>query len=248
MPRQPLQTTVAEASRTAPEAAGELLQLADGFQANAPGEPLTSKHWRGDARTFVCHTHIEIPGVKPDRFIPLVHLFYHQASLPRQPWYAEFLGGSAMHCDLPPEGGTLRQQLATGCFDLHVGKPRCYRQLVSLHSPLADTRVIVARSVDAGPDLQGDAVLTHTLDPNGEVLRWRSGALHWHHICTTPGAAVLPRPLDRWLINALRASGLDSAERGTYAREALSLAEWVTADGFDADVAALRAAMSTPAG
>ena len=95
----------------------------------------------------------------------------------------------------------------------------------------AATRVIVARSVDEGPALPDDTRLAFTLDPNGEVLHLEDDHLHWHHICCTPGAALLPQPLDRWLINTLRRLGLDGAERNTYRAEAEQLREWVSGAG-----------------
>ncbi|WP_197484230.1 hypothetical protein, partial [Halioglobus sp. HI00S01] len=59
------------------------------------------------------------------------------------------------------------------------------------------------------------------------VLHFENGRLHWHHICCTPGAGMLPGRLDRWLINAMRRTGLDCAERKTYRDEALKLRDWL---------------------
>jgi len=51
--------------------------------------------------------------------------------------------------------------------------------------------------------------------------------LHWHHICTTSGVRLLPGVLDRWLMNALRATGLDGKERETYTTEAEAFIQFV---------------------
>ena len=117
--------------------------------------------------------------------------------------------------------------VAWGRFDLGLSKPRYYRQLVSLARPALTTSVIVARSVNEGPNLPPGAQLAFTQEPNGEVLHWQDDYLHWHHICCTPGAGLLPGRLDRWLINGLRRLGLDSAERKTYREEALQLRDWL---------------------
>ena len=69
--------------------------------------------------------------------------------------------------------------------------------------------------------------LAYTLPPNGEVLHWADGCLHWHHICCTPGAAVLPGAADRWLLTALRFLRLDGAERATYRDEAQMMRRWL---------------------
>lgn len=180
-----------------------------------------------DAGTYVYHSHIAIGGQSAERLPWLAETFFNAASLSTQPWYPEFLGGECQPLSLPPEEGVIAQQLALGCFDVGLRQPRCYRQLVSLIKPDASSAVVVARSVKEGPVLPARSRLAYTLDPNGEVLLWRNACLHWHHICCTPGAALFSGRADRWLINTLRALGLDGPERNTYRREAELLRDWL---------------------
>ena len=103
-------------------------------------------------------------------------------------------------------------------------------KLLSLAQPDRQTAIVVTSSTDHRPNLAGDTVLAYTLAVNGEVLYWQNDCLHWHHICCTPGAAVLPGRLDRWLINSLRFLGLDQTERSTYQHEAEQLRDWLQVD------------------
>lgn len=213
----------------APVAASSLALLAEGARQvpYQPNEVHISRTWVPSAGTFCYQTHIAISAQSRERFEWAADLFFNAAKLDSQPWYGQFLGGDVEACELSPAGGMAAHQLCIGAFDLGVGKPRAYRQLVSLQSPEPDTAVIVARSINQGPSLEGNPKLAYTLDPNGEVLHWDGQHLHWHHICCTPGAAILPQPFDRYLINGLRRLGLDSAERKTYRTEAEQFRDWL---------------------
>lgn len=226
---QNLETTVQLAIRDAPTQAARLAELAAMHreQHRASGEHDTIKHWEPSAKTFCYQTHIAIEPQPEERLDWLAQVFYRQASLPSQPWYPQFMGGETASSDAAPAAGITEHQLAWGRFDLGLPTPRYYRQLVSLAHTGPSTRVIVARSVNEGPALPADARLAYTLNPNGEVLHFEEGRLHWHHICCTPGAGVLPARLDRWLINTLRRTGLDGAERKTYREEAEQLRDWL---------------------
>jgi hypothetical protein len=157
----------------------------------------------------------------------LSDIFFRAATLSSQPWYPQFKGGKSVVPDAPPAKGIARHQLTWGRFDLGLPTPRYYRQLVSAAQPDDFTTVIVARSVPQGPQLPEGAKLAYTLPPNGEVLHLHKDCLHWHHICCTTGAALLPAALDRWFINALRRLGLATTERTTYRREAEMLRDWL---------------------
>lgn len=187
----------------------------------------TIRHWQKDAGTYCYQTHIAISGQSKERLTELANTLYSASTLHSQPWYPQFLGGEAtpVAADTPP--GIGQHQLSVGQFDLGLRSPRYYRQLMSLAWPRADTAVIVARSVDSGPTIAQDASVAYTLAPNGEVLHWADSTLHWHHICCTPGAAIVPGIADRWLINMLRWLRLDSAERKTYRDEAVNMRDWL---------------------
>lgn len=189
----------------------------------------TERHWLPEFKTFVYHTHIAIAGQDARRCQRLAERFYHTASLSALPWYAAFLGGCSQPLQTPPSVAIDKHQLCWARFDLGLGQPRYYRQLVSMAAPDKATWVVAARSVDDGPPLPQHAVLAYTLGPNGELVHWdaRHQLLHWHHICCTPGAAMLPGRWDRYLMNALRGCGLDRAERTTYREEAEQMRNWL---------------------
>lgn len=221
--------SVQAAIEEAPGCARRLLAMAARHRAQHPliNAHQTIREWVPDAGTYCYQTHIAISDQPYERLAWLTDVFYHAATLDQQPWYPQFQGGRSQPCSLPTKEAITDHQLAWGRFDLGLGTPRYYRQLVSLGRPTLRTSVIVARSVDDGPPLPAGARLAYTQGPNGEVLQWQDGCLHWHHICCTPGAGLLPARLDRWLINGLRRLGLDSAERKTYRQEALQLRDWL---------------------
>lgn len=233
MPQQALELSEAAAAAEAQSTVATLERLAQ----DCPERAGISHHryWWPTARTYICHTCTEIPGQPIEALAAISDVFYRAATLASQPWYPEFQGGHSLASTARQHEGTLRQHRVSARFDLHVGKARCYRQLLSEHAPDTHSRVLVARSID---DPQGDVplagVLAYTLAPNGEVFEWQEGKLYWHHICTTPGARVLPGALDRWLINTLRRFRLDSAERGTYQREAELLRDWILGGAISA--------------
>ncbi|WP_188109671.1 hypothetical protein [Pseudohalioglobus sediminis] len=223
------QISVNEAVAGSPAHVDTLLAMAahHRLQHRAADQCETLRSWQPDAGTWCYATHIAVSGQAAGRLAWLADVFYHAAALPQHPWYPEFLGGCAEALSQSPPAGIARHQLCWGRFDLGLPAPRYYRQLVSLATPEAHTAVIAARSVDQGPALPDGARLAYTLPPNGEVLHFDAGLLHWHHICCTTGAAVLPGAADRWLINLMRRLGLDGAERDTYRREAEALRDWL---------------------
>jgi hypothetical protein len=221
--------SVEEAIHEAPASAGELATMAAQHRGNhtVTNQCQTIRHWQPGAGTFCYQTHIAITGQTSARFAWLTDVFFGAATFSCQPWYPQFKGGASQALGDTPAEGILRHQLSWGRFDLGLSAPRYYRQLISLAQPGKNTAVIVARSVPDGPRLPAHAKLAYTLPPNGEVLHLEDGCLHWHHICCTPGAALLPAKLDRWFINGLRHMGLDATERKTYREEAERLRNWL---------------------
>ncbi|MFK7977441.1 MAG: hypothetical protein AB8C02_14995 [Halioglobus sp.] len=213
----------------APLSARELDEMAASHRADhaLQNVPETRRAWIDSAATYCYQTHIAMTGQPLERLAWVSDVFYRAASLEAQPWYLQFLGGASQSLSAKPVGAVEKHQLCLGCFDLGVGQPRYYRQLVSLAMPNQSTQVIVARSVPDGPEAPKGNKCAYTLSPNGEVLYWEAGVLHWHHICCTPGAALFPPTIDRWFINALRRLGLDSAECSTYTAEANQLRDWL---------------------
>ncbi len=95
--------------------------------------------------------------------------------------------------------------------------------------PVHPLQVSVAAAVQEAP-VVGAALLdlaAHHRTAHGEVLYWEGECLHWHHICCTPGASLLPPAPDRWLINTLRRLGLGGPERTTYRNEAEQMRDWL---------------------
>lgn len=227
---QPLELSLQAAVDQAPKVAGQLRNLATLAKHCAPVKPSIQRYWIPSAGTYCYHTHIAVSGQSRKYFEWAVELFYSAAGLDSQPWYEQFLGGLREDCDTVPDKTIEKHQLCLGRFDLGLGAPRAYRQLVSLQRPDADTAVIAARSIAGGLIVPDDTTLAYTVDPNGEVLQWDGESLHWHHICCTPGPALLPQPLDRYFMNMLRLLRLDGAERKTYSAEAQAFRDWVQAD------------------
>lgn len=230
---QPLELPLRDAIEVAPQSARLLAAMATEHRTQHTVTDIcaTKRAWIADAGTFCYQTHIAISAQAEDRLFWLSDVFYRAASLKVQPWYPEFLGGVAEAVSATPAFGVEQHQLCLGRFDLGVGQPRFYRQLVSLAETDEHTRVIAARSVPDGPAPAPGGKLAYTLSPNGEVFFWENDCLHWHHICCTPGAALLPPRWDRLLINTLRRLGLDSAECNTYREEAHQLRDWLQSGG-----------------
>ncbi|MEE4661618.1 MAG: hypothetical protein V2J89_14200 [Halieaceae bacterium] len=236
---QPTQLTLDAAVTEAPENSEQLVALASAHRLAHPqaNHVDITRCWVPSAGTYCYQTHIAIAQQPDGRLDWLAEVFYNAASLPSHPWYPHFIEGKVQALGTPCAEGIAEHQLALGVFDLGLSTPRCYRQLVSLAMPSDATRVIVARSVDEGPAPPKDAKLVFTTSPNVEVLHFERGLLHWHHICCTPGAGILPGPLDRWLINALRKLGLDQAECNTYRNEAQQLRDWLAGMGAEGTIA-----------
>ena len=226
------QISIEQAIAQAPDSALQLAAMAARHRSQhlAIDKVETIRHWQADTGTYCYQTHISISRQPEQRLAWLVDVFFNAATLPKQPWYPQFLAGKSQQLNQPAGQGINRHQLTWGSFDVSLPAPRYYRQLVSLAQPNKQTAVIVARSTNDGPELPASSALAYTLNPNGEVLYWQNDCLHWHHICCTPGAAVLPGRLDRWLINSLRFLGLDQTERSTYQHEAEQLRDWLQVD------------------
>lgn len=226
---QPLEISVAEAIAQAPLEVGQLTAMAQRHRASHTEVDRceTRREWVSGAGTYCYQTHIAISAQPQARLAWLADVFYRAANLRAQPWYPQFSGGASAQLSAAPASGIAQHQLCIGRFDLGLGEPRYYRQLVSLAHPAPDTQVIVARSVPDGPHVPQRAKLAYTLNPNGEVFYREADRLHWHHICCTPGAALLPHVLDTVLINLLRRFGMDAAERRTYQEEAERLQRWL---------------------
>lgn len=224
-----LEVPLADAIADAPGCAAILASMAAGQRMRQAqvDQYQTLRDWVPAARTFCYHTHIAVSAQPAERLTWLAAVFFNAATLSAHPWYPQFKGGKKTACDADPAHDITAHHLALGCIDLGLRQPRYYRQLVSLARPDASTAVIVARSVAEGPELPAGARLAYTLAPNGEVLHWENGRLHWHHICCTPGAGLLPARADRWLINTIRRLRLDGTERKTYREEAEQLRDWL---------------------
>lgn len=225
----PLQVSIAEAVREAPDTGVVLLELAQAHRAlhTEVDTPQTKRHWDRGSRSYCYQTHIAISGQARSRLHEVSQVLYSASARTTQPWYPQFLGGACLPCEEAPRPGIAEHQLSVGCFDLGLPTPRCYRQLVSRAQLGGDACAIVARSIDSGLTLPEGSRLAYTLGPNGEVLYWQGECLHWHHICCTPGAALLPPSPDRWLINTLRWLRMDKAERTTYRLEAENMRDWL---------------------
>ncbi len=218
---QACELSVKAALSEAPESAEKLMHMARARAAVT--QPSIQRNWVPAAGTWCYHTVIAVPAAA-DALNQVAAIFYRAAEMNAQPWYAGFVHGQVR--PLPESMAAFSCQLAVAEFDVGLKHLRAYRQLVSSHAADA-MQAIVLRSVDT-PDLPfpEHAVPAFTLQPSGDVFEYRDGQLLWHHICTTPGAGLLPMPWDRCLINALRGLRLDQAERKTYQEEALLWAQW----------------------
>ena len=176
-------------------------------------------HWNPLVGTYTYHTHVVVPNIAPTTLATLSHLFFNAYTLPQHGWYSQFVSGTA--APLPCATTALGEhQLGQGYFDFGVGALRRYHLLFSKITVDANTHAVILRSVPETIAVLKASRQVYILPPTGDVFSLDAAGLHWHHICTTSGVGVLPGVLDRWLMNVLRATGLDSKERGTYITEA----------------------------
>jgi len=183
-------------------------------------------HWNPAAKTFSYHTHVVVPHINSESLETLSHLFFNAYSLQRHGWYSQFVSGTIK--PLPFKTNVRGEhQLGQGYFDFGVGVLRRYHLLFSKIQVDAKTYAVILRSVPENIPALTTSRQVFILPPTGDIFSIDEAGLHWHHICTTSGVRVLPGILDRWLMNALRACGLDSKERKTYITEAEAFARFV---------------------
>jgi hypothetical protein len=197
-----------------------LLHESTAIQAIETAGGISCRHrWNPAAGTFTYHTHVVVPHFKSKAMEMLSHLFFNAYTLKQHGWYSQFVSG--VMTPLPfttSEPG--EHQLGQGYFDFGVGALRRYHLLFSRIAVDAQTHAVILRSVPENIAVLKPSRQVYILPPTGDVFSLDAAGLHWHHICTTSGVGVLPGVLDRWLMNVLRATGLDSKERGTYITEA----------------------------
>ena len=183
-------------------------------------------HWNPAAKTFSYHTHVVVPHANRTSLETLSHLFFNAYSLQRHGWYSQFVSGTTrplpFNTDVRGE-----HQLGQGYFDFGVGALRRYHLLFSKIRVDAKTVAVVLRSVPEDMPVASPSRQVFILPPTGDIFSIDEAGLHWHHICTTSGVRLLPGVLDRWLMNVLRAAGLDGRERKTYIAEAEAFARFV---------------------
>lgn len=182
--------------------------------------------WNPAAKTYTYHTHAVVPGIGPAALHQLSHLFFNAYSLQQHGWYSQFVSG--VMAPLPFAAGISGEhQLGQGYFDFGVGGLRRYHLLFSKIIIDRNSHAVVLRSVRENMPVLKPSKQVYILPPTGDVFSMDEAGLHWHHICTTSGVRLLPGVLDRWLMNALRATGLDSKERKTYTTEAEAFTRFV---------------------
>jgi hypothetical protein len=183
-------------------------------------------HWNPMAKTYTYHTHVVVPDISSTSLATLSHLFFNAYTLQQHGWYSQFVSGMMIPLpvitEVPGE-----HQLGQGYFDFGVGALRRYHLLFSKMDVDNKTQAVVLRSVPEHIPVLKPSRQVFILPPSGDIFSIDEQGLHWHHICTTSGVRLLPGVLDRWLMNVLRASGLDSRERGTYITEAAAFALFV---------------------
>lgn len=216
-----LPAAVAELGATVPL----LAWLAEHAQENSTRTPIRcEKYWNPLARTYTYHTHTLVEGIDGALLETIAAQFFNAYALERQDWYSQFVGGAVYPLPAQPVfAGT--HQLGEGYFDFGVSLKkgaglRRYHTLFSQVSIDPQTIAVVLRTVNAELPTTRPARQVYLLPPTGDVFSVDAAGLHWHHICTTTGIGLLPEPFDRWLMNALRACGLDGKERDTYLDEA----------------------------
>jgi len=224
----PAEISIHEAMDESVITADTLWVMAQQAESRDVGEKAITvvRHWAAAARTYTYHTHVQVACADSNIFSKVADCFFHAASLVKQPWYSQFLRGQSLL--LSPAKGSERALLCIPEFDFGLGKTHSYRQLVNDFYPAENCHVLVLRSVNHALDFPPDTTLAFTLSPTGDVLHWRDGVLHWHHICTVSGVGMLPAGVERCVMNALRWLHLDQAERKTYREEAEAFIGWVS--------------------
>jgi hypothetical protein len=221
------ETTVDGALQELDATLADLLQQSGTLQATetAPGIRC-HRHWNAAAKTFTYHTHVVVPGIAASAVDLLSALFFNAYSLQQHGWYSQFSSGAMRPLAFTP---TVRgeHQLGQGYFDFGVGALRRYHVLFSRIRIDTHTHAVALRSVEENVPVLQASKQVFILPPTGDVFALDAAGLHWHHICTTSGVRLLPGVLDRWLMNALRATGLDHKERQTYIAEAEAFTRFV---------------------
>ncbi len=205
----------------------DLVRASGTVQAVETAAGISCRHyWNPAAKTFSYHTHVVVPHANRTSLETLSHLFFNAYSLQRHGWYSQFVSGSTgplpFNTDVRGE-----HQLGQGYFDFGVGALRRYHLLFSKVRVDAKTVAVVLRSVPEDRPVASPSRQVFILPPTGDIFSIDAAGLHWHHICTTSGVRLLPGVLDRWLMNVLRAAGLDGRERKTYLAEAEAFARFV---------------------
>lgn len=179
------------------------------------------QYWNKDLGTFICHGHamVKAPRAALDTSIDWFFRADDNNKL-SQPWYPAFLQGVSEPSDVKIADPRVKEQrLFSSSFDFGLKRQSHYRQLACLAELDEHRKVISLRSV-SDRDLNGMRY-AYTLAPTGDVFSWdeEQELLHWHHICSVTGVGALPGPLDRWVMNILRALKRNHAERASYREE-----------------------------
>jgi hypothetical protein len=223
----PTEIALPEALNEAAAVTDTLLEMARQAEMQAAGQAINiSRSWTVHARTYTYHTHVQVECTDSATFEKVADCFFYAALLPSQPWYEQFLRGKVW--PVTPAIGAVRAALCLPEFDFGLGKTHSYRQLLNEFSRTDYCRVLVLRSIAHEVHFPSDTVHAFTLSPTGDVLHWRDGVLHWHHICTVSGVGLLPAGVERCVMNALRWLHLDQAERKTYREEAECFIRWAS--------------------
>jgi hypothetical protein len=221
------ETSLDQALQELDSTLADLLQQARTLQAieTAPGIRC-HRHWNAAAKTFTYHTHVVVAGIKTPVIGQLSDLFFNAYRLRQHGWYSQFASGTMWPLPFtPPVRG--EHQLGQGYFDFGVGALRRYHVLFSRIAIDEQTHAVVLRSVPEDVPVLQPSKQVFILPPTGDIFALDEAGLHWHHICTTSGVRLLPGVLDRWLMNLLRATGLDRRERETYIAEAEAFTRFV---------------------
>ncbi len=209
-----------------------LAELAAAQQAKPQVDAIScSSYWNPLHGTFTYHTHAIVDAFRPDKLDQVAQAFFNAYSLDRQGWYSQFVSGEnvPLPSDVPvqPEGVPRDHQIGQGYFDFGMATLRRYHTLISLRRNGPDAVSVVLRSINHPFESQKSKKV-FLLAPTGDHFVLEGGQLHWHHICTVTGIALLPGVSDKYLMNCLRRLGLDGKERKTYEEEAQSFIQFAS--------------------